>query len=271
MKIKDWLNTNKDIFHERDLRYILKEVLALDSLFLSEEATLKKDKLDYLEKIKKSYIKGLPLAYILGKDEFFGYEFEIRPSVLIPRKETELIVEEALEIIKANDLKTILDLGCGSGNIAISIKKNFNSNVKVVSSDISDKALEVAQKNKAKHNVDVGLVRSDLLTAFKYRCFDLIISNPPYVERKHIKGSLKYEPRLALQAKNKGLHFIDAILWSASNYLKKEGFLIFEIGYDQNQAVKEIIDDLGCYDTIKWIKDYAGHFRGVILKAKGNG
>ena len=267
MKIKDWLNTNKDVFSDSDLRYLLKSVFSLGSSAFLDQETLEKEELKKLERIKKSYKKGIPLGYILGKEEFFGHEFDIDQDVLIPRKDTEIIVERAIELIEKNNLKTILDIGCGSGNIAISLKKHFGDKVGIASSDISHKALKVASKNTKKHDTDVGLVMTDLLSGFKYRCFDLIVSNPPYVEPKLIKGSLKYEPRIALCAKEQGLEVIEAILWAGANYLKRPGFLLLEIGYNQKELLSEIVDTLGFYEIIKWIKDYGGNWRGVILKA----
>lgn len=268
MKIKDWLDLNKDIFSDSDLRYILKDIFSVQSCAFLPQEPLGKDKLKSLETIKKSYRKGIPLAYILGKEEFFGHEFEIEDSVLIPRKETEIIVESAIELIEKKGLKTVLDIGCGSGNIAISIKKYFGDKIEIASSDISHKALRVAKKNIEKHNSDVGLVMTDLFCGFKYRSFDIIVSNPPYVEPRSIKGPLRHEPRIALCARQAGLEVIESILWAGVNYLKRKGFLLLEIGYNQKEPTKEIIDSLGFYEIIDWIKDYSDNWRGVILKTK---
>jgi len=250
MKPEQWIAINKVIFAERDLRFLIKHSLGKD---VSE-----------LEKIRKAYIQGMPLAYILGKEEFFGYEFDISQDVLIPRPETELLVEKAIELINAQRLNSVLDLCCGSGNIAISIAKGVSKEISVFASDKSPEALRVAELNAKKHEVKINFGQTDLLTGFEQNSFDLIISNPPYVEEENIKGSLNYEPKISLWAGKDGLVFINKILDQAHICLKDKGYLVMEIGYKHKEAI--MADK---YELIEWIKDYCGHFRGVILRKNG--
>ncbi len=247
MELDKWVERNKAVFNSRDLRFLLKHSLGKDSL--------------ELERIRKLYVEGVPMAYILGKEEFFGYEFDISQEVLIPRPETELLVEKAIELIKSRKLRSVLDLCCGSGNIAISIAKEVSKEISVFASDCSPKALKIAESNANKHKVRIDFVQSDLLAEFKPNSFDLIISNPPYVEEEEIKGPLNYEPKLSLWAGGDGLAFINKILDQAHIYLKDKGYLIMEIGYKHKPAI--MVDK---YELVEWIKDYSGHFRGVILK-----
>lgn len=266
MKLKDWLKKNRTDFKEHDLRFLIKDVLSSDrSLLLEQDTCLGVSQLERLRTIKKAYIQGVPLAYILGKEDFFGREFKVGKSVLIPRKETELIVEKAIDIINKNHLDSILDLCSGSGNIALTVKKTIKRKILVFSSDISWESLEFAEVNRKLYNEDIKLVNADLLNAFKGKSFDLIVSNPPYVESENIKGTLLFEPKLALEAGFDGLYFIDKILREAPYYLKDRGYLIVEVGYKHKEAVDKLIKSLKLYKCQEWIKDYSGIFRGVVL------
>ena len=266
MKVRDWFKDNQALFIDRDLRFLAKNVLGQSpALLLEKEEDITEDKQSYLEELKNEHAKGVPLAYLLEKEEFMGLEFKVNPNVLIPRKETELVVEKALEIIKESNTQQVLDLGTGSGNIAVTIKKELGSKVSVVSSDISFKALEVACENIKNHGVEVGLIAANLLDSFKKNCFDLIISNPPYVAQDEIKGTLVYEPRVALEAKGDGFSIIEKILKEAPLYLKRGGHLIVEVGYNHKEMVEDAVKELEIYDSMEWIRDYAGHYRAIVL------
>lgn len=270
MLLKEWINENKTNFTRSDLRFLLKELLGKEKKsLLNGDVILNGRKTAFLSKVKNSYLKGVPIGYLLKKEEFFGLEFMVNPSVLIPRPDTEVIAEKAIEVIRNNNLENILDLCCGSGIIAISIKKSFKEKIRLTASDISQKALKVARNNIKNHNIRVKAVKSNLFAAFKNIKFDLIVSNPPYLKKSEIKGSLRYEPRKALFGGNSGLHFIEKILKTAPDYLKDNGFLIIEAGYNQKVPVKAILEKTGKYEIIEWIKDYGGNFRGVILKKHG--
>ncbi len=267
MKLKDWLRTNQASFRICDLSFIIKCLFTRGlPLVLEEDSYLSKDNLKHLEKVKTLYSQGVPTAYILGKEAFFGREFMVDERVLIPRKETELITERAIEIINSHRLKSVLDLCSGCGNIAITIKKQSLGPVTVFASDLNMEALKVAKTNAEKHSSSLCLVNSDLLSAFGKEKFDLIISNPPYVETDNVKGTLNFEPKQALEAGRDGMLFIERILRSACKCLKSKSYLVMEIGYQHKRPVSKLIQKLKTYKVIEWIKDYSGHWRGVVLQ-----
>lgn len=267
MKLKEWISKSESIFTRSDLQFFLRQFFKdKDIFFKQKDIFLDAEKIKSLEKIKKAYQKGAPIAYLLGKEEFFGLEFKVNSAVLIPRSDTEVITEKAIEIIKNNNLNRILDLCCGSANIAISIKKFFKDEIKVWASDVSEKALSVARSNARLHNVKINLRKSSLFTAFKGSKFDIIVSNPPYVGKQEIKGSLRREPRIALEAGADGMRFIEKILKNAHLYLREKGFLIIESGCNHKEPINSILEKTGKYEIIEWIKDYGGNFRGVVLR-----
>ncbi len=266
MKLKDWVKKNRDIFLERDLKFLLKKTFSKDYVFLyCEDFILSKEDLEYLEEVKKLYLKGIPISYIIGKEEFFGFNFSINPQVFIPRKETEIIVENALRIIKKKRLKYVLDLCCGCGSIGIVLKLHCPA-IRVFFSDISWEAVKVTKENLQLHNVEGKIVVSDLLFGFKFNTFDLIISNPPYVASFLIKGSLEFEPRISLEAPERGQYFLKKIIQQAHRYLKEEGMLIMEFGFDQKDTVESLVESLNLWRIKEWIIDYSGIYRGVVLE-----
>ncbi len=267
MKLKEWLSGNRKIYSNTDLRYLIKSTLGKDMpIALCQDICLDKEIIERLGVVTAAYVQGMPLAYILGKEEFFGFTFCVDRCTLIPRKETELIVEKAIEIIKNNNVLSVLDLCCGCANISIAIDKSINKKVDIFSSDISFEALEVSLQNKRINSSRTKLVNSDLLNAFKEDAFDLIVSNPPYVQSQQVKGSLCYEPQRALDAGFDGLDYITRILDEAYKHLKNKGYLIMEFGYRHRRAIEEKVLSKGCYEIKEWIKDYSGHFRGVVLE-----
>lgn len=267
MKLKEWVESSRGIFTESDLAFLIKSLFSENFLYVADEY-LDSERLYRLEDIKKLYIEGMPLAYILGKEEFFGLEFNVDPSVLIPRKETEVIAEKSIELIKGCHFSSILDLGCGSGAIAISIKKIVGNHLNVIATDISLDALRIASTNSTMHNLNLRLINTDLFSGLKKCSFDLIISNPPYVETWYVKHFLPYEPEIALCAGEHGFTFIKKILKTAHYYLRKGGYLILEIGYNHKCLVENLLQELTIYETVEWIKDYDGHYRGVVLSVK---
>ncbi|MCM8773680.1 MAG: peptide chain release factor N(5)-glutamine methyltransferase [Candidatus Omnitrophica bacterium] len=267
MRLKEWVEKNRDYFLRSDLAYLINLLFHKDMVRVYvDDYFLNAEQLDKLNYLKSLYIKGIPLAYLLGQEEFYGFTFQVNFSTLIPRKDTEVIVEKALELIKIKKLSFILDLCCGSANIAVSIAKYVENYVKIFASDISENSLEIGKVNIEHHRVPVKLIRADLLAGFKENVFDLIISNPPYVESKYIKDSLDYEPRIALDGGADGLKFIRRILNEAWRYLKNERFIIVEFGYRQRGKIEEFLKRVGKYFVEEWIKDYSSKWRGVILK-----
>ena len=193
---------------------------------------------------------GEPLQYLTGHQEFFGLDFEVTKDVLIPRPETELLVETALKLLREPEVSSICDVGTGSGCIAISLLHE-RRDARAVAIDLSTRAIAVAKRNAVRHGVSerVDFVAADLFAAFRskpVRWFDMIVSNPPYVKENALPDLQKevrdFEPRTALAAGEDGLDIIRRLLLEAGTFLKSGGHLLFEIGYDQGSAVEELID-----------------------------
>ena len=205
-------------------------------------------------KIARKRSKGIPLCQIVGNAEFYGLEFVVNKNVLIPRFETELLVET---VIKNVEKGRGLDIGTGSGVIAITLNKL--KNLKMTAVDISSRALQVAKKNAKKHNADVCFLKSDLFSAVKNEKFDFIISNPPYIKSKDIETlqtEVKdHEPRLALDGGEDGYDFYRRIIVEAPNYLKDGGRIFFEIGIDQADEIKKLLEK--DFENIVVQKDYS--------------
>jgi release factor glutamine methyltransferase len=184
-------------------------------------------------------LKGEPLAYIIGKKNFWGREFAVDQRVLIPRQETELLVEKTLTLIKQH--QTVVDVGTGSGCIAITLA--LEAQAHVIAVDVSTDAIEVAQYNAKQHQARVCFIKSDGLLCFKKQSLDIIVSNPPYVEKNdpHLQKEVaQWEPALALYAKH-GIDFIRKLSLTAHQVLKPSGVLIFEFGYNQKTAVQQLL------------------------------
>lgn len=220
-----------------------------------------KEYLDFLKK-RESHI---PLQYITGEQEFMGLNFKVNPDVLIPRQDTEILVEEALKAITPG--MEVLDLCTGSGCIAVSLAK-FKPKAKVQGADISPEALQVSEENAGRNGVDVRFFLSDMFEQVRGN-FDVIVSNPPYIPTGVIQGLMPevkdFEPHLALDGREDGLWFYRILTSEGKRYLKPGGFLMVEIGCDQGKAVKRLFQEEG-YCEIKVIKDLAGLDRVVTGK-----
>ena len=236
--------------------------------------------LDYLKKyysgdIKEAEVRlenGEPVQYIVGNVDFYGFPFVVNKNVLIPRFETEELVERTIAIIQKKFSQKIdaVDLGTGSGCIAITLKKMINANIDAV--DISERALEVAKKNASKNQVDIQFYLGDMLEPL-HKKYDVIISNPPYIaESEEIMEIVKNnEPHQALYAKNNGLYFYEEILKNVKNYLKNQYLIAFEMGETQGEAIKEMAYQYleHCEVTIE--KDLTGSDRFVFIIGEQNG
>jgi release factor glutamine methyltransferase len=190
---------------------------------------------------------GEPLQYITGHQEFFKLDFEVTPAVLIPRPETELIIEVALELLDNDPQPYLADIGTGSGCIAISILHELSA-ARAVATDVSTAALRVAQRNGERHGVAdrLALLESDCFSALDAsRPFSLIASNPPYIsddELKSLQREVNCEPRAALAGGLDGLSVIRRLLLEAPQYLRPGGYFVFEIGFRQSEAAEHLID-----------------------------
>ncbi|MBS1154334.1 MAG: protein-(glutamine-N5) methyltransferase, release factor-specific [Proteobacteria bacterium] len=203
---------------------------------------------------------GEPVAYLTGRREFFGRDFRVSPAVLIPRPETELLVELALA--RAPRQAQVLDLGCGSGCIPVTLKLE-RPDLALTAVDISAEALAVATDNARQLGAEVRFVESDWLAALAGEMFDLIVSNPPYIEQHdpHLQqGDLRFEPRGALTDHCDGLSHLRTIVAGARAHLISGGWLLFEHGWDQGAASRELLQAAGYQDVQSW-RDLAGHER----------
>lgn len=186
----------------------------------------------------ESRFRGMPLAYLTGQKEFWSMNFFINQSVLVPRPETELLIENAIEIFKNHESPNILELGTGSGIISIVLQKEL-SNPDITAIDISEEALKIAKMNAEKHEIsDIRFVVSDWFSEIMNEKFDLIISNPPYVDRSKLSNEelfgIDMEPEIALYSENDGTSDLEFIIKKSPDYLKDGGWLILEHGYDQS-------------------------------------
>jgi release factor glutamine methyltransferase len=212
-----------------------------------------------------------PLQYIVGYQEFFKLRFEVTPDVLIPRPETELVVETSLEVVNREQGVSILDVGTGSGCIVISLLNELKK-ARAMATDISSNALQVAQRNAQHHNVNdrVTFIPADSLSALNQReAFSLIVSNPPYIPAGDIatlqREVREYEPLTALASGADGLDHIRALLRETPQLLHSNGYFIFEIGFGQQDAVKKLVDR-AIWRLIEVRKDLQGIPRTVVLQ-----
>ena len=227
----------------------------------------KQQQWQYFVNIEK-LTKGVPLQHITHRQEFMKMDFFVDENVLIPRPDTEILVEEVIKIAQKYNSPRILDLCTGSGAIAISLKK-FVPNADITAVDISEKALEIAQKNAKKLETKINLLKSDLFDKLDSKKFDIIVSNPPYIRKDEIKKlseEVQKEPKIALDGGEDGLDFYRIITEQAINYLKTGSFLCFEIGYNQKNDVIKIIEDEQNYKNTYCKKDLYGNDRIIITQ-----
>ena len=220
----------------------------------------------YVEKLRQ----GVPLQHITHSQEFMKMNFFVNEDVLIPRVDTECLVEEVIEVAKRLNAINILDLCTGSGVIAVSLAK-FIPNSKITAVDISNKALEIAKRNAKENNVEdqIAFVKSDLYKNLPDKKYDIIVSNPPYIKRKVIKTldrEVQKEPKIALDGGYDGLDFYRKIIPNAYIYLKVGGYLCLEIGYDQKEEVIDIINYSDKYTNAYCKKDLYDKDRVICAK-----
>ena len=254
-----------------DVEILLQKVLDVDRLYilLNLERTLSEDEQRLFNKFINERLNNRPIAYIVENREFMGLDFYVKEGVLIPRPDTEILVEEVIELGKNKGPINILDIGTGSGAITISLAK-YLDNAKVTSVDISDIALEIAKRNAISNDVDnkINFIKSDLFTNIdKNMKFDIIVSNPPYIKREVIETLDKqvkdFEPYNALEGGIDGLDFYRTITSQAKDYLKKGGILAYEVGHDQSEDVSKLMEKDG-YTNIYTRKDLQQIDRVVI-------
>ena len=267
-----FLLLSQELGDKREAELLLGDILKTDisGIILNKNNDLKISEEEKLSEYIKRRKSGEPVQYIMGYCEIMSLEFFVNPSVLIPRSDTETLVEYLIAEIGDKKIK-FLDIGTGSGCIAISILKNC-PNATALLLDISDGALDVAIENAKKNNVidRAEFLNMDILKEYPERTFDLVVSNPPYIRPDVIEGLEKqvkdFEPYTALCGGEDGLVFYRRITDIANKILREDGILAYEIGYDQGVAVSEILDEE--FSDVKIIKDLCENDRVVTGKRK---
>ena len=220
-----------------------------------------------LDTALKELESGIPVQYIVGNTNFYGYDFKVNRNTLIPRFETELLVQKTIKYINKyfNNKIRILDIGTGSGCIAITLNKLLDNSM-VTAVDISKEALDVARENNKINNTDVNFIKSDVFSNINDK-YDVIISNPPYISYDEDIMDVVYnnEPHMALYADDNGLYFYDKILNECRKYLNDRFIIAFEIGYKQGNDILNIINKYFDNVNISLEKDYSGRDRFIFI------
>jgi release factor glutamine methyltransferase len=286
MTVHDILNKSTKALEEIDIpsarldaEVLLSFCLKCDRLdfFKNPDMQITKAKQEHFKKLVARRLKWEPVAYITGRKEFWSFILEVNKDVLIPRPDTEILVEEALSIcrkINSPEMK-IIDIGTGSGAIAIALAKEMPQ-AQVMATDISAAALNIARKNALSLGLEnqIAFRRSDLFDSVD-DFFDIIVCNPPYISAEEYKklppGVKTFEPREALWAGENGTEFHEKLVYQAGNNFKKNGWLLLEIGATQGKSVRKIVEDSGIYDNIDVRRDYAGLPRVIRARRKISG
>lgn len=281
MKIKELINYGKKLLVENEIQdsTIITKTLAEYILKMDRMQIVINEEKEIDEREKTRYylalieiIQGMPIQYITNKQEFMNLEFYVDENVLIPQPDTEILVEEVINIAKQKkeDIQ-ILDICAGSGAIGIAISKNIE-NAHITMSDISTDALQIAKKNSEKYISlsKVEFVESNMFESITDK-YDVIVSNPPYIQTSVIETlskNVQKEPILALDGGKDGLSFYKILANEAYKFLNNEGYLCMEIGYDQKEEVIKLLNNTGKYKEIYSKKDLAGNDRIVVATRK---
>lgn len=272
VKSEEFLNKHHIQSARRQVEDLLSQVLKKSriDLFMNFDQPLTDLELTTIRQALLRMAKKEPLAYIQGQVQFYHCEIFVSPDVLIPRQETEILVDRVVKTLKSFDLKNkvLWDIGTGSGAIAIAIKKACPE-LTVIASDLSDKALQVAKKNAEHNKVQIEWLNGDLFTPFASLKADFIISNPPYISEHDYKNLesevLHHEPKMSLVALDQGYEFYLRIAKELKKYLNDSAKAWFEIGYNQGNEVEKIFKSQG-FDKVHFEKDYSGNDRFFFLE-----
>lgn len=275
MKINELMKVGTNILKEKEIeepilkmRLLISSVLNKGKEYIITHGEEEIDNLTVEEiynKMKKLE-EHIPIQYITNKQEFMKLKFFVNENVLIPRSDTEILVEEIIENYKNKEVK-ILDLCTGSGCIAISLKK-YIENSKIYAVDISKDALKVAKQNAINNGVDIKFIESDIFKNINEEKFDIIVSNPPYIKTEVINKldkEVKKEPFIALDGGKDGLYFYKKIIEEGYKFLNENGKIFFEIGYDQKDEIINIIKNDERYKIIKTKKDLGNNDRVIVI------
>lgn len=234
-------------------------------VYMNKEVS-SKEKVEF-EKILQKVINGMPVQYITNRQEFMGLKFYVDKNVLIPQPDTEILVERVIEYCNnINYSSKILDLCTGSGAIAISLAK-YIKNANIYATDISENAIEIANKNAKINKVGINFIKSDMFENIKEKDFDIIVSNPPYIKTSVIStlsNEVKNEPYIALDGGKDGLKFYNIICEKAEKYMNRNGRIFLEIGYDQKENIMNIFKKK--YREVYCLKDLNNNDRVIIVK-----
>jgi len=263
---------------------VFSEVLGCDraALYLNRTSLLPKVKLNRIVSILKRRTYGEPLEYILGKSDFLGFEFKVSKDVLIPRPETEILVETVIKQVTPSTTRrtsksqgyqvtglNVLDLGTGSGCISVCLAKLL-PHVSITAVDISEAALKIAKYNAKINNVEgkINFMNTDLFSGLRER-FDIIVTNPPYVQTGEIdilQREIQYEPSLALDGGRDGFDFYRKIISASPSYLGKNGLLIMEMGFGQKENLENLLQKEKKFEIMEVIKDYNNIDRVIVCQ-----
>ena len=261
LKIAEKFLTSHNITEAKlDAEVMLCDVLNIERKVLPtiREKNLTAKQYSLYQKYLERRANREPVSYIIGNTEFMGLKFKVSSDVLIPRQETEILVETVNNFIKKNNCKNILDLCTGSGCIAVSVAK-YNKDISVTASDISEKALNIAKENAELNKVSdrINFVQSNIFESINEK-FDIIVSNPPYVtekEYKTLEKELYFEPKLALTAEDNGLYFYKQIAENVKKYLNNNGAIFLELNANLSKEIESLFKN---FSSTKIIKDYSG-------------
>jgi len=276
MNVENALNEGSKILKKNNIKFsnldseiLLSMVIGKDRKFiiLNRDYAIEKICFNYFKRLIQERSNGKPIAYLLGKKSFWNYDFEIKEGTLIPRPDTELLIEEILMFAKHKNKLKVLDIGVGSGCIILTIlgeKKDFCG----IGIDISKKSIDLSKRNAVKLGLKnrVKFIKSNV-DNFNNGKYDLIISNPPYIKQANLKYLNKevanFEPKLALDGGIDGLSGFRKVIKKSSELIKINGKLFLEIGFDQKKEVKKMLKSKGFYIN-KVLKDYAGKDRCIV-------
>jgi release factor glutamine methyltransferase len=270
MQIKELLQKNKNKLVSSELDNLLALALhkSKNYIYKHPDKILSRSSIQAFNKLLNKKLDNQPMAYLAGSKEFFGLKFLVNKNVLVPRPDSEVLVEQALEYLDKKNNLNILDIGTGSGCLIISIANN-NKKHNFYASDISSQALKIAKTNARKNlprgkagNVNINFIKSNLLNNINNKKFDVIIANLPYLTPEQLKEpSISQEPKLALLAGKNGLDYYEKLLSQISNYLNKQYLVLLEIDPDQETKIADLIKKYLPGGRLEFIKDLANNIR----------